>query len=153
MMKTMQLGTNCDISGVPREYIPGVWEQVVPFVEDAMEHNKEGLHVGDILTALERQEMQLWVAIVAGDILGCAVTAIEVFGSVTQCRYVVVAGKNSVLWWTDYASDVVETWAASRGCTKVIAFCRPGMRKRAAAFGFVHLYEIIGKDLVTRTLQ
>ena len=151
MMKTVAVGLNCDVSGVQYNHVLDVWGNVVGLIDSALKYNHEGLQSGDILYELLKRNMQLWIATCGTDLLACAVTVIEEHKRFKQCRYLILAGTQMDFW--ERHNEVVENWALQNGCTRMVAYCRSGLVKRAEKHGYSHLYSIISKNLVSPTLQ
>jgi hypothetical protein len=113
------------VEGVPAAAIGRVWPRVVPWIERALAEGLGHLDSADLRAALDRREMQLWVARRDDAVVAALVTEIVVYPRRKVCRFVLMGGKDGERdAWLPWL-PVLETWARAEGCDLVEIYGRP----------------------------
>jgi hypothetical protein len=112
--------------GVPAAAVPSLWPSARRFIERALAEGGGHLLAEDVLAALRRREMQLWV-LRSGDVLvGALVTEIVRWPRRTVCRLVLAGAQDG--WretWLPWRG-LLERWAREEGCASIEIYGRPG---------------------------
>ena len=134
-----------DVSAVLAQHLDVVWPDVEPLLQSALRHGQGEYRIEDIYHALQQGTMQLWLASIGKDLLGCGVTEIINFPNTVVCHLDFVAGENWDVWKSQIS--VIEDWALSIGCDKLRWFGRKGWLKRAKPLGYEDVYAVMSKTL------
>lgn len=132
---------------IAREHVPTVLQIIGKDVESLI----EAFHAGNdsytnVVQGLYEEKRQLWIlATEDHKIQGWLVTYIEPQTVGKRLVLDLFGGENldellAKLPW-------VEAWAANLGATEVLAFGRPGLRKKLKKVGFHHVCDLIIKPL------
>jgi hypothetical protein len=134
------------LTGVRSEKIGGLWPRIRPFVDRALSHAGGRYAPADVLAALLRAQMQLWVAI-GGDgddgIEAVLVTEIIDYPRRRRCNLFLSAG-NALEACLEHL-PTIETWARAQGCDAIEASGRPGWERVLPGFRRTHV--MLEKDL------
>jgi len=139
------LDTVVDISGIAKDNIPIVWEDVAPLVEEGLEYSEGGFGVDDIYSLLLQGKQQLWLATEGREVRGCAVTELVNYPQRMACLIVLVAGIEFEKW--SAMADLIEYWAGERGAQFMLAYGRKGWQKRMHSFGYTTQSVVYTKSL------
>jgi hypothetical protein len=114
------------VEGVAAAAIRGVWPRVLPWIERALAEGLGHLESRDVRDALERRDMQLWIARREDAVVAALVTEIVVYPRRKVCRFVLMGGADGQREvWLPWLS-LLEAWARAEGCDLVEIYGRPG---------------------------
>lgn len=123
------------------------WPTIYPMVESAMELTFGEYSMQDILLQLMQGVMQLWVAVDENkDVCGLWLTEIHETPQRRICHCWLLVGRDLKHW--QGGLERVEEWAASKGCSLLQGFCRPGLGKIAKSLGFRVRREVVYKPIL-----
>src|SRR5690349_20916214 len=80
------------VEGVPAAAIERLWPRVLPCIERALAEGLGHLDSTDLRAALERRDMQLWIARREEAVIAALVTEIVVYPRRKVCRFVLMGG-------------------------------------------------------------
>ena len=143
----LQLATGVTVCSVPTENISQAWPIVQPQVARALAQGLGEYDLVDVWTALLRGDAQLWLA--TGEdkaIIGVAVTEVVDYPRRKLCNLWIIAGTGLEQW--KEGLQHIESWAVSRGCSGLLATCRPGLVKVAMRQGFRVERQLVFKPLL-----
>lgn len=126
-----------------------VWPYVEPLVQEALDNGAQDMFVTDVLFALTRGLMQLFVAIDEDDkIQLCMVTELIRRNLHNVVHIVALAGKR----FSDARAfeAAFETWCRENGAVAIEANCRPAQVRLFRRLGYEPIYQKIRKPLVRR---
>ena len=103
-----------NFTGVPAAKVPMHWERVRELVTKALDRSNGAMEAEDVLKALLRRDMQLWVAEGNGKPQAIAVTEIVDHPRQRACFIYLVAGIRRKDWL--HYENVLAAWARERGC-------------------------------------
>ena len=129
--------------------IPCIWDNIVPFLDKALQHAEGELLSEDILPHLESGDMRLWIAVEKGDVIAAMVTEIIAYPRKRIVRIITLAsdtGHGMKLWY-DFL-PLVEGYALSNSCTSLEAWGRKGLVRRLP--DWKNSYQVITKDIKQR---
>lgn len=114
-----------NLRGVLAEDVGAWWSKVEGWVAEALEHGPGLYAPGDVLHALERQEMQLWLACEGDEPVGCVTTSVERFPRKTVLLIGIVGGVGARRWIKPM-DQLLADFAKAEGCDLQLAEGRPG---------------------------
>ena len=134
-------------TGVPFDMVDDFWDQVIPFVDKALEHGHGEFEAEDIHEALLSKDMQLWVIYEEpeNNIVLAVVTQIINYPKIKVCRIVTLGGESHLLW--EKKLFILEEWARENGCVRMEAYCRDGLQRKLNKLGYEKLYNLCGVNL------
>jgi hypothetical protein len=104
-----------------------VWSQVEPMLLGALKKNIPLWNTDDVLEAVMKDEMQLWIAYDDDKqtLLGSVITQIMVYprGKLVN---VFLLGGNNIKMWKDKMAEKIEKFAREEGCAYLQAIGRKG---------------------------
>lgn len=116
-----------DAMWVAKKDVEKVWLQVEPMLLGALKKNIPLWDTDDILEAVMKDEMQLWIAYDDDDkkLLGSVITQILVYprGKLVN---VFLLGGNNIKMWKDKMADKIEAFAREEKCLYLQAIGRKG---------------------------
>lgn len=116
-----------DAMWVAKKDVEKVWPQVEPMLLGALKKNIPLWDTDDILEAVMKDEMQLWIAYDDDDkkLLGSVITQILVYprGKLVN---VFLLGGNNIKMWKDKMADKIEAFAREEKCLYLQAIGRKG---------------------------
>lgn len=125
---------------VPPQEVAGMWDRVSTPIKAALAHDPfRRLTSADVLTALTRDQMELWLA---GDAVG--VTQLIQHPHRRECRVVCVSG--SLEDWFSFV-PLVEAWARSMGCDFITCDGRKGWARKMLEHGWNLETALVGRSL------
>lgn len=134
------------VIGVPAELVPAAWESALAHLERALVHTHECFEAEDVLEALLRRDMQLWVSL-AGDngaeIEAAVVTEIVRYPRRKACRVFLVGGRR-LRDWLRPMNALLESFARAHGCDFMEGGARRGW---ARAAGYREIGVVLAKSL------
>jgi hypothetical protein len=125
---------------VPAASIRAIWPKVEAQLRRACDRADGRYAVDDVLAALLRREMQLWIAVNRSDpdrIEAVCVTEIVNYPQEKRCGLVFCAGRNPG-HWLDHL-DGIATWARAQGCTALELQGRPGWERLLEGWEKTHV--------------
>lgn len=129
------------VDGVRVEHIHRVWEDVWPYLERAIArfpNVPQPYTEGDILTALMRQEMQLWIGWDAVEQRPCGALVTEITKEAKHPDKVFLSiplvGADNWNAWGDGLWSILKEWGVAHGCTHALGYGRRGWTR---LYGFV----------------
>lgn len=112
---------------VAKKDVEKVWAQVEPMLLGALKKNIPLWNTDDILEAVMKDEMQLWIAYDDDDkkLLGSVITQILVYprGKLVN---VFLLGGNNIKMWKDKMAEKIEAFAREEKCLYLQAIGRKG---------------------------
>jgi len=125
-----------DLCGVPSADIDYVWDQVVPYLQKALDRDDGLTDCAHIYRKLKSRDMQLWIAW-DGDVKGAGITQVAVYpnGKVLQVLYASVETLSECLGW----EPMLRAYARDTGCKYVDIIGRAGWRKIFPDYEVKHL--------------
>ena len=139
-------GSNYKIILVDPEDVEHIWENVSLHLDMAMKHSEGEMSAMDFYPYLMEGQMQLWVAVVDGDVDASMITQIIPYPRKKVLRIISIAGENMEDWIGFL--PLIEGWALSMGCTSLECWGRKGWLK--VLQDWKCSYHIITKDLTDR---
>jgi hypothetical protein len=130
------------LCGVPSRRVEALWPAICPFVRRALDHAEGRYAAEDVLDALLKGQMQLWVATGNG-IEAILVTEIVDYPRQRRCNLFLSAG-HALEACLDHLGEI-EAWARARGCDAIEAGGRPGWERVLPGFRRTHV--LLEKDL------
>lgn len=120
-----------NFSGVPAEYLHLVWDKVEPYLASACQRGGEYL-TQDILTALVRRQMQMWVAfegetLKRSNVFAVCITEIVITPQRKSCSILIGTGRRREEW--QGFRSAIEEWAREQGCEAMKVIARPGWER------------------------
>lgn len=132
-----------NFTGVPSSSLNNIWIDIEPLLHKALARSGE-MDVSNLLKALLRAEMQLWLA--RDDRIRLVViTQIAIYPCKRVAEIAYLAGENRHLW-LKYCS-VLEDWARANGCVQLRAIGREGWKKDVLKMEFEQESIVFVKDL------
>ena len=119
------------IFGIQSRYARDVWSRVEPLLS-RLDSEDTGYTPEDILSAIERQEMQLWIA---GDFDAVGITFISVKPQWKALHIFYVCGDNMDVWLNE-GLDVFEAYARYNHCKYVTEQGRKGWTRALKHRGY-----------------
>jgi hypothetical protein len=114
------------LDGVPASAVSLLWPCARRFVERALDESGGHLGAEDVLAALRRREMQLWVLRRGAPIVGALVTEIVRWPRRSVCRLVLAGAEDGLREeWLSWRG-LIERWARAEGCASIEIYGRPG---------------------------
>lgn len=117
---------------VPTSSVPDLWALARPHLEPSVAMSRGRFEIDDVGILCAHGYMQLWVATRDERVIGAMVTEIVTYPRKRAAR-VVFAGGTHLRSWYRLASEAVEDWGRSWGCTALEAFGRKGWGRLVGA--------------------
>lgn len=112
---------------VQSRLVKDVWWQVRGIVDKGLVRD-DRYQSEDMLVALLKKQMQLWVIQKDKQTIAVVITEITIYPRVKECTIVLLAGED-FLGWGNYALTVIGQWAYEAGCKRGRMFGRLGWDK------------------------
>ncbi len=112
--------------------VTDVWPLARPHLEPSIALSRGRYETDDVGILCARGFMQLWVATRDEKVIGAMVTELVNFPRKREAR-TVFAGGTDLRRWYRLASEAVEDWGRSWGCTALSAVGRPGWGRLVGA--------------------
>lgn len=119
-----------ELVGVSHALVPAFWTKVAPVLDRACDRSDGRYAVDDVLAALLRRDMQLWIAAddpSDGAVEAACITEIIAYPREKRCGLVFCAGRAPACWL--HHLDVIEAWARDQGCAALELQGRPGWER------------------------
>lgn len=130
------------MTGIETDNLFYVWPTVSRFLAPALDR---GETLEDMLTKLYRQEAQLWVTFEHNEPIAAVVTEIHTLESGERLCNIWAVGGTGINRWIDFL-DMIEDWARSAGCQRVIVEkARRGVQRLLKGYKVTHV--TLGKEL------
>ena len=112
---------------VAKPDVKKVWSQVEPMLLGALKKNIPLWNTDDILEAVMKDEMQLWIAYDddAEKLLGAVITQINIYPRAKLVN-VFLLGGNNIRMWKDKMAEKIEKFAREEGCFYLQSIGRKG---------------------------
>ena len=136
------------LSGIRAEDLSGVWNDIIPYIQRALEHGQGEFSLDAILDGILTREMQLWVGHEDEKIVYVGVTQLEKFSEKLICVIVLLSG-DRVMEWLDNTNEL-ESWAMTQGADELRVMGRPGWKRVLDKIGYEHAYTVMVKKLGVR---
>jgi hypothetical protein len=122
-------------TGIPTDSLMFLWPKVEPMLEPAL---GDGETTAQVLTALYKEEAQLWCIFDNGVPLAAVVTQIGTGRDGKTCN-IWAAGGEGINRWLDFL-PMIEDWAAENGCNAVtIDRGRRGWQRLLTGYKVTHV--------------
>lgn len=112
---------------VGTDALPLMWPQVEDMVEEVLNIGFNYTKIEDVKTAIEKEEMQLWLTIVDGRVLNGIITQVQT-STKTICYALFAFGVTAENWTPLY--ERIKEWAKTQGCYSLVTGVRPGLEKK-----------------------
>lgn len=123
-------------TGVPVGNIAALWLHVEPMLKPAL---AQGETTGEVLTAIYRQEAQLWCVFENNEAIAAIVTEIVTEDDGRKVCNIWAAGGTGINMWFDFLATI-EDWAAENGCAAIgIEHARPGWKRLMKGYKVTHV--------------
>jgi hypothetical protein len=136
------------VSGVPFELMAQAIKEVTPFLEKVIPYTGGRYKVEDIVQALLKEQMKLWVAFSSLDqkICGAIVTEINQY---PQKKYftILFCGGEKINEWDDQMHRLLENVARKNKCDAIDISGRKGWIRYMKSYGYNEDHKYIEKDL------
>ena len=116
-----------DLVGVPAAKVLGVWPLVADLVTKALDRSNGAMEAEDVLKALLRRDMQLWVVEGGGKPQAVGVTEIVDHPRKRACFIYLVAGIRREEWL--HYENVLAAWAREQRCDFIETYARVGWKR------------------------
>lgn len=126
---------------VKRDDLFNIWNQVVPYLEKALQFSDEKFKIDDILRGCMKQDMMLWVVYNDDKLSGCFVTELFDYPQDRRLNILLLSG--------DGFDDIVEhlekfkEWASANGANAIEMYGRPGWKKVLEPHGFERTHTVM----------
>lgn len=128
------------VSLVPKEYVDGVWGEVVDYMQAACEHTEGRYEAEDVYTLIMEYDYILWIAFDDTGVKGAVVT-----GTVTYPRkkflLLMFCGGVDGFGWKDVMLDTMQRWAKTTGCDGIEASGRIGWGRIFKSNGYKPVWQ------------
>ena len=128
---------------VPAARVMTWWWRIREMVEQAVNRSGE-MDVNDVLKALLKRDMQLWLA-VDEEVYAICVTEIQLLPKKKICQIVYLTGRERWRW--ERMILIIEAWAREAGCEVLKPITRPGWERDLSSFGFRKTHVVLEKAL------
>lgn len=117
--------------GVPAGLLEDAWSAVWPLVDKTLEKSKANRFYNeyDIYSAIQRRDMQLWVAVKETKIVAVLITQIVVYPR-TKLFDIIFVGGEDIDSWLSVAWDEMVAFAQSHKCSVIRGIGRAGWGKK-----------------------
>lgn len=135
--------TEPKLIGIPSDMMVDWWATIEPTVETACARSGGRYGASDILEYARDGRMQIWVVMEEHEMLSLTITEIVNFPKFRECRLLACTGSDYKRWV--HLLSIIEEWAVSVGCRKMLAITRLGWEKVLSDYKKTHIY--LEKDL------
>lgn len=115
-------------TGVHSLNIDGVWGDVKPLIQKAINMGNGEYLIDDVYTAIQNRTMQLWIALSGAEIIGAGCTEIYSYPRQKTCGVRLWASGSPRDKWLEFLA-YVEAWAVTNGCDAMEVFGRQGWER------------------------
>lgn len=122
-----------------------VWNEVVPFLEKALEYADNRFLLEDIYRFLKEKMMQLWVTYNNKGLQSFCISQIIITPRKKILSLPFVGG-DDLFRWLHYYEELAR-FGRENGCVEVEGYARPGWEKVLKKYGFKKIYSIITASL------
>lgn len=129
-----------EISIVPTEFVPQIWDQVKGYMEEAAEYTYGRYDVDDIYDSITQYEHVLWVAFEGKVIKGAVVTSIKQYPKKRYVDMVFCAGIEGHTW-KDPMLTTLQKWAFDAECDGIESSGRLGWSRVFKDSGYKLLWQ------------
>jgi hypothetical protein len=136
------------LDGIPASAVPLLWPHALRFIERALDEGGGHFLAEDVLAALRRREMQLWLLRDRERLVGVLVTEIVRWPRRSVCRLVLAGAEEG--WREEWLQlrGHLERWARAEGCASIEIYGRPGWARLVpgARQRVVHEWDLTQKE-------
>jgi hypothetical protein len=118
-----------------------VWHDVAPFLERALKYAHFKYLLDDIYKAIQKNDMQLWLAYTDEGMCACFVTNVLEFPQERTLEIVFCGGKNMRVWVAD-VWKVISDFGRISHCKACEVIGRRGWKRVLTKFGFKEVQTI-----------
>jgi hypothetical protein len=134
------VSTETHISVVPKEHVPHVWEQVIPYIAGAADYTNGRYEPDDVYDLIMQYDYLLWIAFNDDGICGAVVTYFGAYPRKRTLNVMFLGGEQG--WaWKQPMLDTLNRWAADNECETIEASGRPGWTRVLRNDGFTPLWQ------------
>jgi hypothetical protein len=126
-----------NLVGVPSHEVEEIWDEIEPLVSAACCRSFPKRTVSDVLEAVQKRDMQLWLA-AEEKIYAVIITEIMNYPLRNVCRVVIATGTERRRWQHFIAT--IEQWAKAQGCQSMELVARPGWKKIFRDYTLTHIH-------------
>jgi hypothetical protein len=135
------------IARVPPDGVDYIWPQVEPLLAKVMPHVHGEFVMDDIYSQASQDLWQIWILFDnTNTVVGAGVTGLFPYLRGVKCEIIAFATDAPRDRWVPLLS-VVEQWAISEGCNRIVLQGRHGWGKLLADEGYDPCYTVLGKNL------
>jgi hypothetical protein len=135
------------VSLVPADHVPAVWDRVVELLEPAVIVTNGRYTVDDVFLELMIGHLTLWIAFDDdSQIIGCEVTKVVDYPSRQVLCSIFTAG-NGMREWREPMMALLIRYARDVGCTAIEGQGRPGWIKLMEPYGVRPIAMLFEKDI------
>jgi hypothetical protein len=135
----------CEIYMTLPETVKTHKSEIERLLQKVSDRDYNGMKVENYLSAILKDEMQLWTIVRNNEILAVIVTELTVYDNMMTCVVVGLAGIEMEDWL--HLEPTIEAWAINEGCSAMEAFTRRGFAKVLKPFNYYESYTVMRKDL------
>ncbi len=132
-----------ELVGIWSTQIDETWNEVLPFVERALEHSYETPQ--RVYEFLKEKKAQLWVAKKDGAIVVVCVTQVSEYPKGNTCGIWICTGTGRADW--QHHIRTIEAWAKSNGCVAMRSEARMGWQRVLKPMGYEATHVTLEKAL------
>ncbi len=124
--------------------ISDFWPKILPWAEDFCQHSQGSYDPPFIKEKLQKGQMQCWLVMKGEEIAAVCLTEIRKT-LIKECVIVVMTGDDMASWV--HLLKLLEKYAISMGCKKMVGIARPGWERVIKPMGYRKTHVQVEKDL------
>ena len=113
------------LHGIKSENLPIVWEDVKPFIEEALTLDDGRWTIESIYKSIQEKDRQLWVSLDMG-VKAVGITEIINYPGKKVCN--IFLGSGDMNYMVPHMNEI-KAWAKSQGCTTIEIHGREGWQR------------------------
>lgn len=126
---------------VSLEDLDGVWPEVASTIEKSLSYFDGRVCIDDVFKSLKDCKQQLWIACLNGEIVGAAVTEINIFPRKKILTIAYLAGHDFELWKPGI--EVLKDFALHHGCKSIQIHGRKGWVRLLKDFRVLNITQVL----------
>ena len=128
------------VSLVPKEYVPQVWDKVAGMIEKAADYTNGRYTIEDAYDYVMQHDYPLWIVFNADGIKGAVVTYFGAYPRKKTLNVMFLGGEDGAAW-KEAMLTTLNCWAFDNGCDTIEASGRPGWARVLKNDGFTPLWQ------------
>lgn len=121
------MSLSAEVHGIPSREAVDYWPLALPLLAPAIARTGGRFTPADILAAISRAEMQLWLVTLDEKPAGAVVTEIVCYPQKKFCRVFLLGGTHTRRWL--HLEQRIAEWAKAQGCAGMETMGRAGWRR------------------------